>query len=148
VQVCIATHTYDDLTVPIYIADRIGEHTLREKTRVTGIYHPIFAREFFKTYAIADLVVGMRGHSVICGTGLGTPTIALDTHDKVNGFMVEAGAADWSISPSQPGFMGKLYEKTNELLSTPENQTVRVSQATQQWDSIFKSFLKDGLRLS
>jgi len=146
VQVCIATHTYDDLTIPVYMAEKIREHTLRSKVRVTGVYHPIYAREFFKTYEEADLVVGMRGHSVICGTGLGAPTIAIATHDKVRGYMVEAGAADWSIDPSQPGFAGKLYEKTSELINSPENQTRSVGQATEQWESIFKSFLKEGLK--
>ena len=145
-QFCIATHTYDDLVIPVHAAQKVNHKLLRSRTRVSGVYHPLFAENFFRAYSDADLVVGMRGHSVICGTALGTPTIAIATHDKVKGFMAEAGAITWSIDPTLPGFIGKLYEQTSELLSAPERQTNLVSEATKDWYTIFKSFLKEGLK--
>jgi len=94
-NIIVAPHIVRDLGVTSEFAHRMASKSLRKHICVTGIMHPRNAAQYFKIYKDADLVIGMRGHSVICGVGLGTPTIAIDSHPKVKGFMEKVGLGDW-----------------------------------------------------
>jgi hypothetical protein len=67
--------------------------------RLLGTPHPRNALHYFGHYAAARAVVGMRGHAVICGVGLGRPVVALSTHPKVRGFMEACDLDPWVIEP-------------------------------------------------
>jgi len=96
-NIIVAPHIIRDLGVTSEFAYRMNAKGLRRHICMTGIMHPRNAAQYFKIYKDADLVIGMRGHSVICGVGLGTPTIAIDSHPKVKGFMECVGLGDWIV---------------------------------------------------
>lgn len=73
----------------------------RKNLRMAPIVGPDSYARYFNIYKDADLVLGMRGHSVICGVGLGTKTIGIDTHPKVAGFYKKINMADWLFKPSE-----------------------------------------------
>jgi len=81
------------------------------------------ASTFFELYKHADLIIGMRGHSVICGVGLGTPTIALSSHKKVEGFMRSVGLEDRVINMNEPDTENKLFLLINKLLGSRESES-------------------------
>jgi polysaccharide pyruvyl transferase WcaK-like protein len=142
-HIIIATHTLDDLWTTMTIMNKkLPNNVRRLHVRATGIYHPVFAREFFNTYAQSDLVVGMRGHSVICGTGLKIPTLGIGSHDKVFGYMEEAGASEWCI-PVGGNIMPSLYVKTAELLSDDgaSRQVNEIMEATDNWPEEYYLYL-------
>jgi hypothetical protein len=95
VNIILAPHITRDLEVTSEVATHLSDKYFRGSLCMTGIVHPRNAAQYFKVYKDADLVIGMRGHSVICGVGLGTPTVAIDTHPKVGGFMRKVGLGDW-----------------------------------------------------
>ena len=107
---CWRDHGLDILLAPHVDADvplaaevlrllyaRAGAAALHRPFRMGGTPHPLHAKSFFSAYAAAEMIVGMRGHAVICGVGSGRPLIALSTHPKVAGFMRACGLDDWSV---------------------------------------------------
>lgn len=142
-SICFATHTTDDLwgTLSVLTSD-FDKRVVRLRTHVTGIHHPVYAGRFFTTYREADLVIGMRGHSVICATGLATPVVALSTHDKVKGYMAEVGGLAWTLDKEWDDFSAEnIYTLADELLRNPAEQLTRVTISTQNWLVEFVDFL-------
>lgn len=86
------------------------------------------ASTFFDLYNQADLIIGMRGHSVICGVGLGTPTIALSSHNKVIGYMRSIGLEDRSVDINDSNSETKLIVLINRLLDTKNDEQVRLQK--------------------
>lgn len=95
----LATHTSYDITSAHNIIVSSDEK-IRFGNYITGFLCPLFAPQFFNYYKQAKLVVGMRGHSVICGAGLGTPTIGIDNQYKIGGFMKNVGLEQFCIQPN------------------------------------------------
>ena len=87
----------------------------------------------------------MRGHAVICGTGLGIPTIAIDTHPKVGGFMKEIGMSDYSIDPKNPDFLYNLKEVTADIIFKGNYDFNTINSRREQWDNDLRSFLHNYL---
>ena len=143
--VVMPIHTYADLYPQLYISANMHPFFKRVKLSSTGIYHPMFARQFFKVYAQASVVIGMRGHSVICGAGLDRPTIAISTHDKVSGFMQEIGAEKWIVEPDS-NMKDNVLTLMNELLNDPDEQLNIVRDRTRLWKRELLEFLADSVR--
>lgn len=142
IHVTLATHTLDDSWGIMALLNQDIPNTMRRLyTRTTGVYHPVYAQEFFSTYANADLVVGMRGHSVICGTGLGIPTIALSSHAKVYGYMKEADALDWTFPVKSKNLLAELQVATEDLAENSVVQLDKISNATKTWGDDYYVFL-------
>lgn len=81
---------------------------------------------FFDAYKKASVVIGMRGHSVICGVGLNTPTIALSSHSKVKGFMNMVGLSDRVIDMADPNFVNLLDRMVCEILDNRLDEVPRL----------------------
>ena len=142
-SVALATHTLSDLEAALLVLRNIDRKKSRMHVRITGVYHPVYAPMFFKTYAEADLVVGMRGHSVICAAGLGTPVIPISTHDKISGFSGQAGLSQWTLEPPL-GDLGynSLTSMTDSLLiGDDEKQLSIVADKTVDWHDELTTFL-------
>jgi len=71
--------------------------------------------DFFSIYKNCDMVIGMRGHAVICSVGLGTPIIALSSHPKVRGFMESIGL-DY-LEFTDKNISKKLSKKINHIFT-------------------------------
>ena len=121
---------------------RENELFKRILTRTTEVAHPIFAPSFFNLYNDSKLVVGMRGHSVICAAGLQTPVIPISTHPKVAGFSEEAGLVPWTLYPQEADFTTKLAQNTFDLITNPEEQLDAVADATKNWENEFAEFMQ------
>lgn len=81
------------------------------------------ASEFFAEYEHADLVIGMRSHSLIVAAGLGVPFLAIESHPKVPGFMRSIGLGDLTIPADSADLDDWLPMRAVEILS----QTVAFS---------------------
>jgi polysaccharide pyruvyl transferase WcaK-like protein len=143
-DVILALHTILDAQGTNMLRAYFDDHTARNKarmhTRILGTAHPIFANLFFANYMNADMVIGMRGHSVICGTGLGVPTIALSTHDKVTGYMDEIGCSEWTL---ELGFdYDELVAKVDGIMNVEDavRQRAIVMEATEDWATESRDF--------
>jgi len=90
------------------------------------------AAHFFGLYQAADLVIGMRGHSVICGVGLNTPTIAVASHKKVAGFMHSVGLDDRVIDINDRNLSQKLLSMIYTLINHQENERERLKKIQAQ----------------
>jgi polysaccharide pyruvyl transferase WcaK-like protein len=87
----------------------------RRPFRILGLPNPRGASAFFGAYSAAQLVVGMRGHAVICGVGVGIPTVAIDTHPKIAGFMRSCDLDDHVVTLSSH-LGGDLVAAADDLL--------------------------------
>lgn len=87
---------------------------------------------FFDLYRKADIVIGMRGHSVICGIGVGTPTIGLSSHDKIKGFMDSVGFHDRMLEIKDPGLESKLAKTIATVIQNREGEKQRILKAYNQ----------------
>jgi polysaccharide pyruvyl transferase WcaK-like protein/2-polyprenyl-3-methyl-5-hydroxy-6-metoxy-1,4-benzoquinol methylase len=140
-NIIFAIHTLADHVALVHLFSTTEQEPIRFNFRSTGLGHPLNAFAFYNTYAKADLVVGMRGHSVICSTGLGVPSIAISTHDKIKGFMEEVGISSDCLYPVTSDFEDLLIVKTEELLENPQRQLDDIQKATTYWHKEFAEFL-------
>jgi len=119
-DIMVAPHIPQDVTMSATIVRelyrRAGKAGAHRPFRLMGTPHPLHAKSFFGAYSAAELIVGMRGHSVICGVGLRRPTIALSTHPKVIGFMEECGVGQWSATIGKT-MSGELFRLADGVLS-------------------------------
>ena len=143
--VIFATHTHVDVAAVSKTYENMDKKAMRLGTMFTGMWGLLDARRFFRYYDNASLVVGMRGHAVICGTGLGIPTIAIDTHPKIDGFMREIGMSDYSIDPKNPDFLYNLKEVTSDIIFKGNYDFSTIESKAEQWDNDLRSFLHNYL---
>jgi polysaccharide pyruvyl transferase WcaK-like protein len=140
-EVLLAPHTLRDVPVAGQLVARLQPGVCRRRVRVLGIAHAAHAPQYFAAYAKADLVVGMRGHSVICAVGLRRPCVALATHAKVTGFMQSCALGDWSISPS-PDWFDRVRLACRQLVDSPETQLTVRDRATAGFRDRFVHFMR------
>lgn len=114
-DIVFAPHIPSDLGIVADVIQRCGRDHRRRPFRVLGTPHPRHAERYFGAYAAADVVVGMRGHAVICGVGLDRPVVAVSTHPKVAGFMEACGLGAWCTTPG-PHLGRDLARLTGPLL--------------------------------
>lgn len=118
-----------------------GKDALHRPFRMAGTPHPDYSSEFFGSYAAARMIVGMRGHAVICGVGLRRPTIALSTHPKVVGFMEDCNLAHWSV-PLAGSSADLLIARAEELLTGEDSYFADRDAAVADFGPRFDSFIK------
>lgn len=98
------------------------------------------AGKYFSIYNQSDLVIGMRGHSVICGVGLGVPTIALSSHPKVRGFMQKVGLTDRIVDVNDKLLNDKLTTIIHEILNDKLNERARLANIKAECRNKTKAF--------
>lgn len=140
-QVIFAPHITTDLSLVANVLQQLPVTVARKNTTVLGIPHPQNAHLFFSTYAQADLVIGMRGHSVICAVGLDVPCIALSTHPKVSGFMEKCGLGAWVVDYNLQ-FEEHLRDLTRKLLTNPQPYHSARATGTANFATRFDDFLR------
>jgi polysaccharide pyruvyl transferase WcaK-like protein len=98
VTVTLCPHLLGDLPLCTGLLRHLPDRVQRPSVSMTPVMHGAGAAPaFFDRYRRADLVLGMRGHSVICAVGTGTPVVGLASHDKVGGFLREVGLGEWAV---------------------------------------------------
>lgn len=139
-EVVLAPHIAPDLPLAAAVLARLPARVARKRVRVLGVPDPARAAQFFAAYAQADVVIGMRGHAVICACGLAVPCVGLSTHPKVAGFMAACGLADWVVE-YQAGFADEVGERASALLADPGTWRARRDAATRDWGERFDALL-------
>jgi polysaccharide pyruvyl transferase WcaK-like protein len=87
------------------------------------------APAFFDLYRGADMVIGMRGHSVICAVGASTPVLGLGSHDKVSGFLAEVGLGDWAVDLTDDPRLARLGRGVRAILDDLPASSCRIHEA-------------------
>jgi hypothetical protein len=129
VRLVLAPHLLGDLPVYAALVEALPPRVAREACTLGPVVKGAAAApDFFELYRRADLVLGMRGHSVICAVGLGTPVVGLATHDKVGGFLAEVGLGDWAVDLDRDPGLDSLGAKLEALLDDPEAARRRVAE--------------------
>ena len=59
------------------------------------------AQEILQFYANADLVIGMRLHSLLIPFGFGVPIIPIVSHDKIEDWLMDIYHPEWGVDLQQ-----------------------------------------------
>jgi polysaccharide pyruvyl transferase WcaK-like protein len=98
------------------------------------------ASVFFDLYRKSDLIIGMRGHSMICGVGVGTPVVAISTHDKVDGFMHSVALDDRLVQLSARDMSSKLLDIVSHVINNREQEKKRLSKIKKKCREVTRMF--------
>jgi len=90
-------HISKDIELSGKVINSLNNETARKKAFISRTYHPDNVLSFFQQYKECNFNIVMRGHGAICSTGMEIPTLALSTHNKVEGFMNEMDLNDYSL---------------------------------------------------
>ncbi len=127
VNYILCPHLVRDYTVTGKFVDNINKGFSRFSFNSTGIQRGACAAQtFFDVYTKVSLVIGMRGHSVICGVGLHTPTIALTSHSKVKGFMSALGLSNRIVDIADPNLANSLDRMVHDILDNRREEVQRL----------------------
>jgi hypothetical protein len=105
------------------------------------------ASGYFDLYRQADLVVGMRGHSMIVSVGVGTPCVGIISHPKVEGFLRECGLEKWSANIMDSNLEDSLVEKVSMLLDDSSEWRALRASAVERMRQERKQFHREIKRL-
>jgi len=130
-------------------ASELGKNGIIVRDELETEMYPMFdytASFFANIYGKMDLVVGMRGHSMIVPFGLGVPIIGLGQHNKIKWFLEDVGLEDFLVrldcdSNKNVAGLGRLTDRIFDDLDSymctikhsRENQT---NQCTKWFDKI------------
>lgn len=64
--------------------------------------------DVMRSYAQADLVLGLRGHAQMIPFGVRVPVISVISHNKLRFFLDDVGRPDWGVDVDQGDFEGRL----------------------------------------
>jgi hypothetical protein len=105
------------------------------------------ASGYFDSYRQADLVVGMRGHSMIVSVGAGTPCVGIISHPKVEGFLKDCGLEKWSANIMDANLEDSLFEKISMLLDDSSEWGALRATAVEKMEQKRKQFHREIKRL-
>jgi polysaccharide pyruvyl transferase WcaK-like protein len=153
VNFVIAPHIYDDLSVAddfVSAARKVRPpiHFSALRVEVAGVLRGTrHASGYFDLYRQADLVVGMRGHSMIVAVGVGTPSVGIVSHPKVAGFLRECDLENWSADIAAANLEDALVEKIGSLLEDGSEWKSRRAAAMEKMVEKRKDFHREIKRL-
>ena len=84
---------------------------------------------FYDLYAKADLVLGMRIHSITPCIGLGTPVIPLVSQPRMTDFLADAGLADLAVDIHAEDVGERTFAAASQALADPEAARARLRTA-------------------
>lgn len=140
-HVVLAPHITTDLQITANIINQVPKKIRRKSVRVLGVAHPQKAPQYFSGYADADLIIGMRGHSVICAVGLGRPCIGLSSHPKIRGFMEKCGLEDYVLDYSD-NFLPTLQQMVERMFQDTDSYHQRRITGTRDFEIRFDNFIR------
>jgi polysaccharide pyruvyl transferase WcaK-like protein len=121
------TQPDDDRQAAVAIVERMH----RQET-VTFHQHPATHKEAIDVLSTADLVVGMRLHSLILATALGIPCIALSYSPKVRRYMdqVQQGTFCWEIEDVERNVLCEAMDYIFQNYGQVSTDLVAVADST------------------
>jgi len=118
----VAPHIHSDLAITqafVFASRKIPppRNFYGSTVEVSGVFRGTRnAPGYFDLYRQADLVMGMRGHSMIVSVGVGTPCVGIVSHPKVEGFLKDCFLEKWSTNVADADLEISLFEKISMLL--------------------------------
>ena len=97
--------------------------------------------EILTFYSKADLVIGMRLHSLIIPFGLGVPFLGLASHNKITRFLSDIGHLDWGVDVEEPDFGKELLKKARSI-DFPARYVEIEQEKQEQWQLTRNNFEK------
>ncbi|MGV8095155.1 MAG: polysaccharide pyruvyl transferase family protein [Mangrovibacterium sp.] len=95
--------------------------------------------QMLKEYARPRLVIGMRGHAQMIPFGCLTPVLSIITHDKMQWFLNDISNPGWGVDVTDPGFEGKLLEKSLQFYDDYKTCMAEISCQQEKLWQITKS---------
>jgi polysaccharide pyruvyl transferase CsaB len=100
---------------------------MQEKSAVAKIHESVpKIDEIINIFTNADLVIGMRLHSVIIATSLGIPSIALSYMPKVRDYMKHINQERFCLEIEEVSYMN-LYRLVEEIVNNYENISAQLT---------------------
>lgn len=147
INIFFCPHLIKDIKIFDLLIQKLDQGTIRKFIEMTPVLNGNKnVNNFFNYYQMSSVVVGMRGHSIICSTGLKKPTIAISNHPKVVDYMKLHGLDNYCIS-SQDGLGEKLYQKVIYCLNNEKKLKKKYDNIYKQNTKINLKFNKDIVRL-
>ncbi|MEP0177514.1 MAG: polysaccharide pyruvyl transferase family protein [Paraglaciecola sp.] len=88
-NIVLIPHIYSDLLAINNLTNKMNDFDLRNRVTVAPcIQGSVGANYIFSLYNLADLIIGMRFHTNVCGIAMNKPTIGLQALDRV-GYLYE-----------------------------------------------------------
>jgi hypothetical protein len=84
---------------------------------------------FYDLYAKADLVLGMRIHSITPNIGLGTPVVPIVSQGRMTTFLEDAGLGDLAIDIHAADLSERTFATASQALGDPESARARLQRA-------------------
>jgi hypothetical protein len=110
---------------------------------------------FYDLYEKADLVLGMRIHSITPCIGLGTPVIPLVSQPRMTDFLADAGLADLAVDIHADDVTERTFAAASRALADPEAARARLHaaraalrQRTAEFDATVGAFVGSVRELS
>ena len=110
---------------------------------------------FYDLYAKADLVLGMRIHSITPNIGLGTPVVPIVSQGRMTAFLEDAGLGDLAIDIHADDLGERTFAAASHALADPESARARLRtaraalrQRTAEFDATVGSFVGSVRELS
>lgn len=120
VNLVLAPHLLVDTQLYAQLLHRLPAPIARQSCTMAPVLRgAAHAPDYFEIYRRADLIVGMRGHSLICGIGCGKPVIGLESHAKIGGFLRAINLEEWILNPTMRSLDQALFSLMSQLLREP-----------------------------
>lgn len=113
----LVPHYFDDYRMMGAFLDRLRPQIAHQKTVSTGLCRVKDAAHFYGRYAVADLAISMRVHSMSPCVGLGTPMVAYTTQDRMTDFMKGIGLGDFYVDAFELQSGDALFERAKFILN-------------------------------
>lgn len=147
INIILTPHLTRDLKIISEFVSKLGKKFERSVLDTYGVLRGReYAPHFFEIYRQADLVLGMRGHSVIAAVGLDTPVIALASHPKVEGFMEECGLEEYIVDVRDPDLKDRIYSLSKRLLQDPSDWKAKRQKAMMRFEAETAEFNREVIR--
>lgn len=130
VNVILCPHYFDDYRI---ISEFIPHTPLAFPHRTlvgAGMARVPATGYFYDLYRKADLALSMRIHSMSPAIGLGTPTVALTSQNRMEAFLQDAGLGEFALSIEDPALESKLLQKIERCLSEKTEIRKKLAAAT------------------
>jgi len=147
INIILTPHVTRDLKIMSEFIAKLGKKFERSVLNVYGVLRgKQYAPNFFEIYRQVDLVLGMRGHSIIAAVGLDTPVIALSSHAKVEGFMEECGLKEYIVGVRDPDLKERIYSLSKRLLQDPSDWKAQRRKAMMRFEAETAEFNREIIR--
>ena len=142
----LVPHYYDDYRMITDFLDRLKPQIAHQRMVSTGLARVKDTKWFYGRYASSDLAISMRVHSMSPCIGMGTPTIAFTTQDRMTNFMSDIGLGDQFVNAFSTDSGNQLAELTEIALDSSNkfrDKQLRARANLRERSRLFHGLIQD-----